>query len=79
MQRNCENTRYILTKKIIKIILFLGTMYRRPQAKYAWVDTVGLDDSNFDDQETFKDILRFIGKKHSFEKYASKSIYIYYF
>ena len=44
-------------------------MYKRPQAKYGWIDTVGLDDANFDDQETFKDILRFIGKKHALKKY----------
>ena len=58
---------FIILQKKIKIIL--GAMYKRPQAKYGWIDTVGLDDANFDDQETFKDILRFIGKKHALKKY----------
>ena len=33
---------------------------KRPNDKYAWIDTVGWNDSEFEDDETFKDILRFI-------------------
>ena len=44
--------------------ILLGAMYKRPQAKYGWIDTVGLDDANFDDHETFKDILRFIDENY---------------
>ena len=35
-------------------------MYKRPNEKLAWIDTIGLDDAYFDDDDTFKDILRFI-------------------
>lgn len=35
-------------------------MYHRPNDEYAWIDTVGWDDAHFEDDETFKDILRFI-------------------
>ena len=33
---------------------------KRPNDKYAWIDTVGWNDAEFEDDETFKDILRFI-------------------
>ena len=36
------------------------SMYKRPNDQYAWIDTVGWSDSQFEDDETFKDILRFI-------------------
>ena len=35
-------------------------MYKRPNEKLAWIDTIGLDDVYFDDDDTFKNILRFI-------------------
>jgi hypothetical protein len=35
-------------------------MYKRPNDKLAWIDTVGWDDAHFEDDDTFKDILRFI-------------------
>lgn len=39
-------------------------MYHRPNDKYAWIDTVGWDDAQFEDDETFKDILRFIDENY---------------
>ena len=36
------------------------TMYKRPQDQLAWIDTVGWDDAEFEDDETFKSILRYI-------------------
>ncbi len=35
-------------------------MYKRPSDREAWIDTVGFDDASLHDQDTFKDILRFI-------------------
>ena len=35
-------------------------MYHRPDDKVSWIDTVGWDDAEFEDDETFKNILRFI-------------------
>ena len=36
------------------------SIYRRPGEKLAWIDTVGWDDIHFEDDETFKIILKFI-------------------
>ena len=36
------------------------SIYRRPGEKLAWIDTVGWDDENLEDEETFKTILKFI-------------------
>ena len=36
------------------------SIYRRPGAKWAWIDTVGWDDKQLEDEETFKTILKFI-------------------
>lgn len=38
-----------------------------------WVDTVGWDDADLDDDHTFKEILNFIGQNHLLKVKVSRS------
>ena len=73
--RNCAIMQFML-ESIFKVSFGIKNIFVCVQDddEPVWVDTVGWDDAECEDDETFKDILRFIDK-YNITKVFSFSIY----